>query len=574
MKRKITLLALLLCFVMGGWAQNVTVVDAIGQPLGTFLQNHLMGGGVYVFNAKFSNSASNISTANIGTFQTNGYQGLQMDSGIVMTTGNINVVPGPNNLTSASNPIEGYYSDPVMEMVATSDINGCATLDFDFVTLSDQVMFNYTFASEEYPEYVCSNFNDVFAFFVTGPDPETGEEVTRNIAIIPGTIDAEHPNGIAVAINSVNSGQAGTAGGSGSGCYYDYANLYEENATDAAGIQYDGYTTKLMASASIIPCAVYHMHISVCNVGDNSYDSGVFLEANSFVANMAAIGLSRPGVTNIYGTCPNPIPLSLAATAFDEGTVHFSFGGTAVEGVDYVLTDENGQPFGADGMHIDNDTHSFIIQGLPSADLSEPKSIVLYLATSLCSAFPQLVVYDTMRFSLGIGSDVAVKDTTITCTHACFEVGTQLLHGTNVTYQWIPTTGLDNPYSLTTSAMIFESADYQLIATGGSGCYSDTAQVHVVITGSNPDRPVGINDTDASAVQVYPNPASDVIHIRASKLQRVDLYNLEGKRVCEHSCDGSVNGLDLSIDGLTAGVYSIRIIAEAGITAMKIVVNK
>ena len=581
MKKLITTLCVLACLSAGAWAQNITVQDAIGQSPATFIQNNLLGGGVYIYNAKFSNSASNISTANIGTFQANGFDGLSMSSGVIMTTGHIDVAPGPNNYQGSSNSITGYYSDPEMAIVATDDIYGCSTLDFDFVTLASSVQFNYTFASEEYPEYVCSDFNDVFAFFVTGPDPETGEEVTRNIAIIPGTITAATPNGIAVAINSVNIGQAGTMGGSGLGCYYDYSGYYVNNCSDstgtpsgADGIQYDGYTSKLTATAGVVPCAVYHMHISVCNVGDNSYDSGVFLEGNSFTANTQAIGLSRPGVTPIHGSCPNAIPLSLAATGYDEGTVQFSFGGTAVYGVDYVVTDENGQPFGSLGMAIDNDTHSFIIRGMQDADLSQSKTIELYLATSLCSAFPQLTVYDTMRFSLDRGGDVRVKDSTITCTHACFEVGTELEYGTNVSYRWEPTTDLDNPYSLTTSAMIFESRDYHLIATGGTGCNSDTALVRVVITGSNPDIPVGIDEAAEGAVSIYPNPAGEVIHISAAGMQRVEVYSREGRMVYEQTLDGTTGTVSIPTEGMAAGVYGIRVSTDKGTAGSKIVINK
>ena len=40
----------------------------------------------------------------------------------------------------------------------------------------------------------------------------------------------------------------------------------------------------LSAEASILPGEVYHMHISVCNVGDGGYGSGVLLDGKSFRA--------------------------------------------------------------------------------------------------------------------------------------------------------------------------------------------------------------------------------------------------------------------------------------------------
>ena len=198
-----------------------------------------------LYKARFSNSSSPISTNQIGVFRSNGFTDFQMDSGIVMTTGEIYVAPGPNTSSGASQAVDGFYSDPQMELLATNTVNGCATLDFDFVGLTDHISFMYTFASEEYPEYVCSNFNDVFAFFITGPDPETLEERTWNVAIIPGTVTDSTPYGIAVAINSVNPGVPGSSGGSGSGCYYDYASYYITNSSDTAGVQYDGYTANV-----------------------------------------------------------------------------------------------------------------------------------------------------------------------------------------------------------------------------------------------------------------------------------------------------------------------------------------
>ena len=583
MRKVITILCALSLLTVGTWAQNITVQSAVGQSPATFIQTHLLGGGVYVFNVKFNNASSVIGSPNIGTFQSNGYSGLSMTNGVVMTTGNVSVAAGPNSTTGMADMVSGPYSDPEMASVATDEIHGCSTLDFDFVSLSNSVSFNYTFASEEYPEFVCSRFNDVFAFFLTGPDPVTGEEVTRNIAIIPGTVTDSTPDGIAVAINTVNPGVPGaSAGDGGVGCHYEFSGSYVDNnfgndwgsTTTNEGIQYDGYTSKLAAEGNVIPCQLYHMHISVCNVGDNSFDSGVFLEGGSFVAPTAAIGLSRTTTDTVKGSCPFEVPLTLSQTDFDEGLVHFSFGGTAVEGVDFVLLNDAGTAIGSEGLYIDNNVHSFVLHALPNVDLSQTKTIEVYLATSLCSAYPQLLTYDTMHFVLTQGSDVRLKDTTITCTHACFEVGTELVYGTNVSYQWVPTTGLDDPNSLTTSAMIFESTDYQLIATGGTGCNSDTAQVHVVITGGNPDIPVGLDEATEGEVSVYPNPAGEVIHIDAAELQRVEVFTVEGRKVYDQLYNGVSVTVDVPTEGMAAGVYGIRVSTARGMSGAKIVVKK
>lgn len=581
MRKLFTLLCAMACLSAQLFAQNITVESAVGQSPATFVANNLLGEGVYVFNVKYNNSSSNITNPSIGTFNANGYDGLQMQNGIIMTTGNISVAPGPNNTNGLSVAVPGFYSDPEMELVATDEINGCSTLDFDFVSLASNFHFNFCFASEEYPEYVCSQFNDVFAFFITGPDPVTLEERTWNIALIPGTVTEENPNGIAVAINSVNIGTYGDAsgGGSGTGCYYDYTGFYVDNNYDynsdpIDGIQYDGYTSKMAAATDILPCVVYHMHISVCNVGDNSYDSGVFLEGNSFSSPSTAIGLGSSTIDTIWGSCEKTIPLSLAQTSFDNGTVHFSFGGTAVEGVDFECVDDDGQPIGDDGMAIDNGVHSFILRGLYDADLSEDKTIELYVQTSLCPDFPELVTYDTMRYALVHGGDVRLRDTTITCSYACFEVEVPLEYGEQVTYQWIPETGIDDPHSGHSTAMIFESTDYQVIAIGGIGCNRDTATVHVVITGEDPEAPVSIDGVENGQFRLYPNPVSDLMHLDVKGLRKVEVIGTDGKVVYTAEYNDFDGTVDIPVDGMANGTYGVRLVTANGITGTRVVVKR
>ncbi len=46
--------------------------------------------------------------------------------------------------------------------------------------------------------------------------------------------------------------------------------------------QYDAFTTVLRAWATVIPCETYHIKLAIGDGIDHAYDSGVFLEANSF----------------------------------------------------------------------------------------------------------------------------------------------------------------------------------------------------------------------------------------------------------------------------------------------------
>lgn len=83
-----------------------------------------------------------------------------------------------------------------------------------------------------------------------------------------------------MAINSVNPGVPGFSGGSG--CIsLDYEEYYIDNEF-SDNTQFDGYTVPLTAAISnLTACEMYHIKIAIAN-SDRTFDSGVFLEANSF----------------------------------------------------------------------------------------------------------------------------------------------------------------------------------------------------------------------------------------------------------------------------------------------------
>ena len=144
-----------------------------------------------------------------------------------------------------------------------------------FIPSGNSLEFSYVFASEEYNEYVCSQFNDVFGFFVNG-----GEYSNENIALIPGT---DPP--IPVSINNVNNGTVGSNGEAGNCSDLQLANsaFYVDNA-DGTNIEYDGYTTTLTAVIAVVPGTEYTIKLAIADAGDGALDSGVFLEGESFIS--------------------------------------------------------------------------------------------------------------------------------------------------------------------------------------------------------------------------------------------------------------------------------------------------
>ncbi len=296
MKKLIPVLSLLFVGLLSvSLAQNnVTVQSLQGTHIDTILKYHLAGEAVEITNGRFNNQSGPVTYNQIGSFNRNNYTQFPFETGLVMTTGAVSVAAGPNSSASSSSAIPNYYTDNVLQQtgLATADLNGCAALDFDFLAYADTFAFNYVFGSEEYPSFVCATYNDIFIFLLTGPDPVTGMTTTRNVAVIPNTVTAANPNGLPVSISTINAGAS--SGYGGADCYSGtYANYYISSSTGSNGVEYNGRTVELTAEGKILACATYHMHLAIGNVGDNSYDSGVFLEGKSFKSSISTKLLMR-----------------------------------------------------------------------------------------------------------------------------------------------------------------------------------------------------------------------------------------------------------------------------------------
>lgn len=295
-----------------------------GISPGQLVQDVLLGDGVEVFNINYTGS-----NQAIGTFDaTNTSVGI--DEGILITTGTINKGPegphGPNNRKDAGldNGAAGY--GPLSNLVNGKTFNA-AVLEFDFIPYSDTVRFKYVFASEEYPEYVNTDFNDVFAFFISGPGIPGG---TRNMAIIPGTSQA-------VAINNVNHlSNTGYYQNNGDGVTAPYnSNPYY--------VQYDGFTVPLEAVSKVQCGETYHLIIAIADVGDAVWDSGIFLEKNSLNSEQPVkvdYTLSSDpygdGKTMAQNCTSATVTVTRSGNKINEAlSIPINLFGSAVEGLDY-----------------------------------------------------------------------------------------------------------------------------------------------------------------------------------------------------------------------------------------------
>ena len=265
--RKIKYIIVTICFliIIGLSAKAQLVINDFLTD-SQLVEQVLLGEGVQVYNITSSSAPKAI-----GRFTTESViPELPMAGGIIMSTGNIFDAIGPNMDEGTSTNFSRPGDSDIETIMATSSLDA-AIIEFDFRSSSDIVSFNYIFASEEYREYVC-DFNDAFAFFLSGPNPLGGTYDKYNIALIPGTTTN-------VSITNINNGD------SDNNCSHELSNMeyYVDNA-GGANVEYDGLTKLLTALAVIVPCEEYHIKIVIADAFDSAYDSAIFFEAKSLEA--------------------------------------------------------------------------------------------------------------------------------------------------------------------------------------------------------------------------------------------------------------------------------------------------
>ncbi len=292
------------------------VIATSGTSATSLIRDIFIGGGCF----DVTNVTSLGGSTQIGEFE-GGASSIQIEAGVIIASGNVANANGPNDAGGTGNSAGGGSDPDLVSIGKGSLIFDAGGIEFDFKPTIPLVQFNYVFGSDEYPEYACSSFNDVFGFFING----AGIGFNKNIALIPGTT-------IPVKINTVNAGVPGSAGNSAN-CSpplgsLAYSGFYVDNPIGSPDVEYDGFTTVFTAESAVIPCSTYHIKLAVGDAGDAIFDSGVFLEANSFSAGGNANGeviVPSSGSNVVFEGC-------------EDGYVHFCRSNTDNLDDDLVIT--------------------------------------------------------------------------------------------------------------------------------------------------------------------------------------------------------------------------------------------
>jgi hypothetical protein len=269
--------SLLLPFAV--WVLNIGTADAQLVINGQLTAEQLVldifqGVGVTISNVTINDLPGSTIMPALGAFT---YAGdpIVPDGGILMTNGKLLEVAGP--ATEFLSFQLGTGADPDLMVLSGGNIYDKMVLEFDFVPDEDLLLFDYVMASEEYPSFVCSTFNDAFGFFLSGPGIN-GEFSNNaiNLAFIPGTSEP-------VTINNVHPGNPNNAA-----CPPTNVAYYQSNS-GGQSIAYNGMTVILHAEAEVVPGTPYHMKLAIGDAGDSIYDTGLFFKVASFRSVPSAI---------------------------------------------------------------------------------------------------------------------------------------------------------------------------------------------------------------------------------------------------------------------------------------------
>ncbi len=215
----------------------------------TQLASDLVGPGVVVNSVAFTGDDSAA-----GLFD-DPAASVGLARGVIMSSGAVHDAIGPNKASDTGRDL-GQPGDTQLDATLPSGqvTHDAASLTVHFTPTNPQLAVNYVFSSEEYEEYVGSEFNDVFGFFVNGV----------NCALTPGTTQP-------ITVNTVNQNSNSL--------------FYVPNVDGTYDTEFDGFTVVLTCRAAVNPGVDNTLQVIIADTSDGVLDSGVFLQASGVSSN-------------------------------------------------------------------------------------------------------------------------------------------------------------------------------------------------------------------------------------------------------------------------------------------------
>lgn len=275
------------------------------------MANNIFGDGVSVQAASYNGDRDSAGIYTNGDTVAPGV--TPGDSGVILSTGEAedftNSSGQANQSTSTSSNTSGTNNfgqyNTAAGNVRTYD---AATLDVDFYSTNSVMTMKFVFASEEYPEFANSVYQDFVGVWING-------------ALVP----------MAVGNGDVDPGNINTT---------NNINMFVDNQNDDYNTEMDGFTITMTLTMNVKtgtdPDDLNSIRIAIADVSDSSYDSNLLIAANSVQSSVVA----RADNVDVYPSGSKTI--DVLANDIGPGTLTI----TQINGVDVVALDTVTLPTG------------------------------------------------------------------------------------------------------------------------------------------------------------------------------------------------------------------------------------
>lgn len=231
-----------------------------GTVTATDLANEIFGSGVSNVSATYSGDLRSAGIYTDGdTISPDATPG---DTGVILSTGlaqdftNNSGTLNTNEVANRSTNTAGVNNDADFNSIAGAPTRDASFMEIDFTPEGDQITVDFVISSEEYPEYVNSQFLDVVGVWVNG--------VQATVNIGDGTASVGNINGASTP------------------------NLYNDNTSDQFNTEMDGFTITLTFVAPVNPGVNNTMKIGIADTSDALYDSNLLIAGGSVQSTIVA----------------------------------------------------------------------------------------------------------------------------------------------------------------------------------------------------------------------------------------------------------------------------------------------
>lgn len=289
---------------------------------------------------------------------------IQIEHGVLMSTGQVAIAEGPNNNTYANDPIEESGEDADLSSIAQdlqiNELNDVTIIEFDFVAINDQLEFQIVWASEEYDSFANSAYNDICGIFLSGEGIDGPYQNNAiNLALVPGT-------NLPITVKNINNGAGNEGPCQNCELYHQYMNNSYQSAfywdpffANTYYSQYNGWTSPINIQHTLVCGSTYHIKMAIADANDESGDSALFIREKLLTHDdeIEVISTLLNGTDNehqFFENCADNNIIFKRPNESDNSTpllLNLSFEGTATPDLDYVaLPSQITIPAGEDSL--------------------------------------------------------------------------------------------------------------------------------------------------------------------------------------------------------------------------------